>query len=135
MEQMELFKETLTKEGTDVAQKNATRKPEEISAEFFVKNYPMYKRFLTTLGKKDLSRLCEALIGFPIEIQAPKFQSEAAKAAFSLGHTLMDMKMMIRMAVMTENYKQEASSENKAESVVTESATASKRKKKEKANG
>lgn len=83
----------------DVADNNANLKPEEIAANFFKTYYPVYKGLVSRLSKKDVMRLADALIGFPLEVNEPKFFGESGKKAFWIANQLLDCKLIMRSAV------------------------------------
>jgi hypothetical protein len=103
-------------EVNSIAKDNASRNPEMVAVEHFRNYYPMYKRHIMQLNKKDLERLCDALIAFPLEMEKPRFNSEAAKVAFGLGHALMEAKMMLRLAVTVNDASQDVKF-NKADEI------------------
>jgi hypothetical protein len=83
----------------EIAQNNANLSPEEIAATFFKNYYPTYKLLIGKLNKKDAVRLADALIGWPLEVDEPKFFNNDAKKAFWIGNQLLDCKLIMRSAV------------------------------------
>jgi hypothetical protein len=99
----ELNTAQLVQEGQEVAQANANRKPEDIAASFFSQYYPSYKALLGRLSKKEATRLADALVAWPLEIETPKFADDNGRTAFRLGIQLIDCKMVMRNVIEMEN--------------------------------
>lgn len=83
----------------DVANNNANLAPEEIAATFFKNYYPTYKLLISKLNRKDAIRLADALIGWPLEMNEPKFFNDEGKRAFWIANQLLDCKLVMRSAV------------------------------------
>lgn len=98
----------------EMAQNNAQRNPEDIAAEFFQQNYPKYRGIMITLGKKDLLRVNEALIGYPLEIVEPKFNDKRAHLAFAMGVRLIEAKQIMINFVQLEQMKELAAKSGEA---------------------
>ena len=92
-----------TQEEVDkMAENNANRNPEDIAAEFFQQNYSKYRGLLLGLGKKDLLRINEALIAYPLELTEPKFNDRRAHLAFAIGIRLLEAKQIMINFVQLE---------------------------------
>lgn len=89
----------------DIAQTNAQRNPEDIAAEFFQQNYRKYKGLLSVLSKKDLMRVNDALIAYPLEMEKLKFNDKRAHLAFALGFRLLEAKQIMMNFVQLEQLK------------------------------
>ena len=98
----------------DVANNNANLAPEEIAATFFKNYYPTYKLLISKLNKKDAIRLSDALIGWPLEVDEPKFFNNDAKRAFWIGNQLLDCKLIMRSAVEIDAMTKAAQTNNDA---------------------
>lgn len=103
----------LTEQFVDM-QKNM--QPEDVAAHFFQMFYPHYKQYLSTLSNKDLRRVAEHVVQFPLEDSNPSFHSQNAKNAFELGLRLNDCKMIMRNVIEMERMvaAQQATDEQKA---------------------
>lgn len=80
--------------------------PEEVASNFFRNYYPSYKLLVKKLNKKDAIRLADSLVGWPLEVNDPKFFSKDAKQAFWVANQLLDCKLIIRSAVEFERMQQ-----------------------------
>lgn len=87
----------------EMAQKNAAQNPVQFALYFFKQNYPLFRAGLSTLNKKDLQRMCEAIVGFPLEIEDPKFYNKNGQAVFRTANSLLEMKAILRMAVQLDD--------------------------------
>ncbi len=98
----------------EIADNNANLSPEEIAATFFKNYYPTYKLLIGKLNKKDAIRLADALIGWPLEVDEPKFFNNDGKKAFWIGNQLLDCKLIMRSAVEIEAMTKAAQTNNDA---------------------
>jgi predicted flavoprotein YhiN len=80
----------------------ANMKPEERAAMTFSQGFPVFEQLVSDLSNKDLRRLCEALVQFPLITNDPKFNEEKARHALGVGLNLIDAKYIMRMAVNIE---------------------------------
>ena len=79
------------------------KKPEDIAAEVFQMYLPMYRMSLKNLNRKELMKLCDALVSYPLEDLKTEFRDKRAKATFDLATRLNDAKMIMRDFVMFED--------------------------------
>lgn len=90
--------------------------PEDVAAHFFQMFFPHYKAYLGTLNNKDLRRVAEHSIQFPLTDDNPTFHDPNAKKAFELALRLIDCKMIMRNVLEMERMveAQKATDEAKA---------------------
>lgn len=93
----------MVKAEEEAAMKRAEQlSPADMSSQFFMQFWPMYRQRVATLSNKDARRVLEAIVQWPLEDETPKFNSQAAKEAFSLGTRLIDAKTIMRDTVELE---------------------------------
>lgn len=87
-------------------EREKTIAPEERAALTFQAGFPIFEQLVSDLNNKDLRRLCEALVQFPLLTNDPKFNDEKARQALGVGLNLIDAKYIMRMAVNIEQQMQ-----------------------------
>lgn len=80
--------------------------PEDMAAKEFQMGMPAFKRFSKEISRKELVRVINALISYPLE-DVPKFQSGIGEDLFKLGTHLMTCKLIMMQAVYKEKSLQE----------------------------
>lgn len=104
--------EELQKTADEILENNTkASSPVDYAAHWFSSYYPVFKKQIQNVGKKDLIKLVDALIAYPLEVTDPKFTSEHANGAFHLGNYLIECKMIMRNAVELENFLETENSE------------------------
>ena len=96
--------EQVKKTTDDLMNQMQGKKPEDIAAEVFQMYLPMYRMSLKNLNRKELMKLCDALVSHPLEDLRKDFRDQKAKATFELANRLNDAKMIMRDFVMFEDF-------------------------------
>lgn len=102
-------------------------KPERAAELVFRYYFPQYQKLISFLGNKDARRLNESLVGYPLEIQNPKFHSDDAKKAFELAKILLDAKFVLQQKALSDKLQELETAEvgNTTEAINTEAQPAS----------
>lgn len=82
-------------------------KPEDVAAESFQKNLPVFKNYASGLSNKALRRVLNALVEFPLQEGKLKFGDAKEQQAFTIGLHLIDCKITMISAVVKEELTSE----------------------------
>jgi len=78
--------------------------PAEMSLRIFLQLYPNFKRKVESCNRKDLCRLIEGIVGWPLAVSnMPKFYAQEAKDAWQIGSGLMQARQVMIMNVQLAN--------------------------------
>lgn len=105
----------------------------DVASLYFKNNWPIFVKATDNMKRKELIRVIQTLVGWPLEMEKFNFQTEIEKLAFKVGMDLTDAKFIMRMVVEGENLEQKNSSvDNNVEMGDNNKAKPKTRKKKEK---
>lgn len=79
---------------------------EDVAAHFWQMYFPIYRQLLQGLSNKDVRRVAEHILQWPLEESHPNFTDKQAIQAFQLGIRLFDCKMIMKSAVEIERIKE-----------------------------
>lgn len=94
--------------------------PADRASMFFQAMYPQFEHSLNGLNRKELIRLCAAIVHYPLEDIMPK--TDAGDRALQLGSRLVDAKLVMRETIAME-HMQELQDKEKAALHLANSAT------------
>lgn len=93
---------------------------EDQAAKTYSELVPIWKRLRGTLSSKAKDRVMDAIMQWPLQDEAPKFQSGKEMELFKLGCTILDCKTIMVSAVFEERMKREKEKETAFKPQVTE---------------
>ena len=112
----------------EVAKLNRTNVSYADSLAFYFQTHlPMYQSLLPRLSSKELRKLAEHVVTFPIGDSEPKFKNPDAEKALDLGLRLIHckklMELMIEDEKLQEAYKEEQKNQNPLDGFTVETTT------------
>jgi hypothetical protein len=100
--------------GSELMKMVQTKAPEDAAAEMFQRFYPNIRTGVQHASKKDLVRYIDALVGYELEVDCPKFHDKSLLNSFYLAVQLLDCKNIMKQSILMDEVEAQIKKQTEA---------------------